>query len=340
MLKGSGMFGLERQVRFLVEQYYDVQKLRVEAFNRIVAFAGSQVESESRNVDASHFERETHEHGASHYMLETHVRNASHQSNEPHDKIASHTVSETQMRDASHEEIETQVENASQYKTETHIASAVKPSALASKIISLKVEVPKEIAEIVWYHNSLLETEKQLAKRLDAWSSHNPIRIVYLSKIVGIGKILSSGIIAWLTPISRFSNISKLWSYCGLNPSQKRRKGEKLGYNPRLKTLLWKVASSFEKQNAKKSQYRKLYETQKAYYLNRPDLKVKVDAEEKGIKGHIRNMTLRYVEKRFLADLWLTWRKLENLPTTEPYAISILNHTGFETPKVDMEERA
>jgi len=266
---------MERQIRFLVESYYDTQKLRVETFNRIVA----------------------------------HVK--------------SHLLPETQRI------------RASQNTCETHTCAASKPSIIAHQIITQKVKPPKEIDELVWFHNALHETEKQLAKRLDAWSREHKIRLNYLREIKGIGPILSSGLISWLEPISRFANISKLWSYCGLSPTQKREKGKKLGYNPRLKTLMWKIASSFEKQNSKKSQYRKLYETQKTYYLNRPDLKARIEAKEKGIKGHIRNMTLRYVEKRFLADLWLTWRKLEGLPITEPYAITILKHEHFENPKTD-----
>ena len=278
---------MERQIRFLVEQYYDVQKLRVEAFNRIVAY------------------------------------------------VKSHCNHETQSSIASHRNSENHATSASQAKIENQYMNARKPSILAHQIVTLKTPVPKEISEIVWYHNALYETEKLLAKRLDGWSREHKIRLNYLREIKGIGPIFSSGLIAWLEPISRFNNISKLWSYCGLSPTQKRIKGKKLGYNPRLKTLMWKIALSFEKQSSKKSQYRKLYETQKNYYFNRADFKAKIEAKEKGVKGHIRNMTLRYVAKRFLADLWLTWRKLEGLPITEPYAIAILKHEHFEKPKTD-----
>jgi len=301
---------MERQIRVLVEQYYDIQKLRVEAFNRVVAYVKSHANLETQPANASHVESENQFVGASQGQLETHFVNAS------------------------QNKLETQPANASHKSHETHLLGA-KPSVLAHQIVTLKVEVPKEISEVVWFHNSLHETEKQLAKRLDGWSREHKIRLNYLREIKGIGPIFSSGLIAWFEPISRFDNISKLWSYCGLSPTQKRVKGKKLGYNPRLKTLMWKIGSSFEKQKSQKSQYRKLYETQKNYYLNRADLKAKIETKEKGIKGHIRNMTLRYVEKRFLADLWLTWRKLEGLPITEPYAIAILKHEHFEKPKTD-----
>jgi hypothetical protein len=53
-------------------------------------------------------------------------------------------------------------------------------------------------------------------------------------------------------------------------------------------------------------------------------------AGEKGIIGHIRNMTLRYTVKRFLADLWIAWRQLEGLPITLPYAHAVKGHVDYE----------
>jgi hypothetical protein len=60
-----------------------------------------------------------------------------------------------------------------------------------------------------------------------------------------------------------------------------------------------------------KSPYRKYYEEKKKYYQeNRKDW----------TKLHIHNAALRYAVKRFLADLWVEWGELENLPTTPPYS--------------------
>jgi hypothetical protein len=233
---------LEQQIRFLVESYYDIQKLRVETFNRIVAYVKSNPEKFSQA------------------------------SCETQNKSASHVPSETQAGSTSHE------------ADGTRDNRAVKPSVIAKALVSGKIKPTKEISELVWYHNSLYETEKQLAKRLNAWSKHHPIRIHFLNRIQGIGRVLSSGVIAWLSPISRFPNISKLWSYCGLAPQHKRRRGEKLGYNPRVKTLMWKVATSIEKQNPAKSFYRRIYEQKKQYYMQRADLKQAVEQGQKGVK--------------------------------------------------------
>jgi hypothetical protein len=322
---------LEQQIRFLVESYYDIQKLRVETFNRIVAYVKSNPEKfsqyivETQHNHASHDVAETHNTFASQEVLGTHLNNASQK------------FIETQIADASHKTVETRKGNASRLAIETQAADAVKPSVIAKALVSGKIKPPKEISELVWYHNSLYETEKQLAKRLNAWSKHHAIRIHFLNRIQGIGGVLSSGVIAWLSPISRFPNISKLWSYCGLAPQHKRRRGEKLGYNPRVKTLMWKIATSFEKQNPAKSFYRRIYEQKKQYYMQRADLKQAVEQGQKGAKLHIRLLALRYTAKRFLADLWLQWRRLEGLPVTKPYAHAVLGHVDFQEWQPDKD---
>ena len=272
---------MEQEIRLLTESYYDLQHLRIETFNRIVAYVKSHERIETQVIDASH-----------HYV-------------ETHKKTADNTK---------------------------------KFSTIANQMVNGKIEVPADIGNIVWYHNMLHETEKELAKRLNAWSSKHPIRIRYLSLIRGIGPVFSSALIAWLSPISRFDNISRLWSYSGLAPGQKRVRGQKLGYNPRLKTLMWKIASSFEKQNAKRSVYRKLYDEKKKYLLKRPDLAKAIRKKEKGARLHVRLLAMRFVEKRFLANLWLTWRAMEKLPVTKPYAIDQMEHSGYEEPAVDREQ--
>jgi len=311
----------EEQIRFLVESYYDIQKLRVETFNRIVAYV-------QNNLD----------------------------------------------KFTSQRKVENQKTNASQTLPENRRGSAPKPSKIVYEILRGKIRVPSDIKDLVWYHDSLFATEKELRKKLNGWSRTHPIRRAFCDKVRGIGGVLSSGLIAWIHPISRFPTISKLWGFAGLsathyeseckeghkfitvskpercwvrvgkkrkpcnaelvrsvfvNSPPKKKAGYVLFVNLKLKTLCWKVATSFEKQKPKKSFYRRLYDRQKEYYHNRPDLK-----EE--IPKHIQLMTLRYVEKRFLADMWVKWRKLEGLPVTKPYAIDILRKGEYEEWKPDV----
>lgn len=234
---------------------------------------------------------------------------------------------ETQLKNASHFSDETQGGNVSHDSDETlkSVASLIekkKYSEVARLVCKGKFRI-EELDELVWFHNKLLETEKEIYKRLDLWSKEFEIRKKYLNHIKGIGPVLASGLIAWLYPIERFPKVSKLWSYCGLAPGQKRKRGEKLNYNPRLKTLCWKIWNSFIKVKGK---YREFY------------LKFKEDCKKKHpdwTKLHIHNYAGRKTVKLFLSHLWETWRKLEGLPVTEPYPIQILGHSEFIPPFTD-----
>ncbi|PYB68144.1 hypothetical protein DMB44_05335 [Thermoplasma sp. Kam2015] len=86
--------------------------------------------------------------------------------------------------------------------------------------------------------------------------------------------------------------------------------------NTRLKATLFKVATSFEKLSADKSQYRALYEAKKAEYASREGIN----------KGHARMMALRYVEKRFLVNLHVVWMRGIGKEVT-PYEATLPNHT-------------
>ena len=258
------------QIRQLVDYYYDVQKLRISVFNRLIAYI----------------------------------------------KLRGYNV------------LETQEENASQTSLKK-VKVTLKPSEIAKEMTAGKCEVPPDLETYVWLHNNLYAIEKEFSKTLDKWSKDHPIRIHFLNRVQGIGGVLASGVIAWLSPISRFPNISKLWKYCGLAPGQRRVRGQPCGYNPKLKSLMWKIATSFEKQNPEKSFYRRIYEQKKKYYMEREDIRRRLESGEKGVQPHVRMMTLRYTVKRFLADLWVQWRKLEGLPITKPYAHGVLGHTEY-----------
>ena len=108
----------------------------------------------------------------------------------------------------------------------------------------------------------------------------------------------------------------------------KRKKGYHIFMNSRLKTTLFKIATSFEKQQGDKSQYRMLYDFKKAEYSGRKELQ-----DEKGGKGHMRMMAFRYIEKRFLVNLHVVWSLGMGIEVT-PYEATLKNHT-IEEIKTD-----
>ena len=88
-------------------------------------------------------------------------------------------------------------------------------------------------------------------------------------------------------------------------------------FNPFLKTkLVGVLGPSFLR--AGDNPYRMIYDDYKHRIQNMP-----VHAEK--TKGHIHNMAIRYMVKRFLADLYIAWRTVEGLPVADEYSVAKLH---------------
>jgi len=111
---------------------------------------------------------------------------------------------------------------------------------------------------------------------------------------------------------------------------QKRTVGYQSNWNNKLKTLAWKASSSFVKQPAAKSKYRKLYDKIKKDEHKLHPTKKKVNGKIQFNDGHLHNRAMRKVSKIFLAHVWQTWRRQQGLPATEPYAKQLLGHSTVE----------
>jgi len=64
-------------------------------------------------------------------------------------------------------------------------------------------------------------TEKWIGKQLIAFAEGSVFYNTWLGETKGIGPVLASGLISGIRDINRFSNISKLWKYCGLSVSNR-----------------------------------------------------------------------------------------------------------------------
>ncbi|RLJ07016.1 MAG: hypothetical protein DRP16_04235, partial [Candidatus Aenigmatarchaeota archaeon] len=278
-------------------------------------FVLSHERSESRGVNASR------------KILESQSNNASRTKNEPHDKFASRQLPEAQKRNASQKILETQKINASQIDFESHEVYA-SPPAFETHFLNAFSSLLREIEDLIWFHNKLYETERELYGRIDRWSREHPLRKEFLNKVKGIGPILASGLIAWLcNPILKANYVSQIWGYCGLAPNQERKRGEKLSYNPHLKTFCWKIGQSFIKFPCFG---RKLYEAfRKDCERKHPDWS----------KLHCHNWARRKVVKLFIASVWEMWREMNGLPVTEPYPIEYLGHKDKITPEKWVEKK-
>lgn len=90
-----------------------------------------------------------------------------------------------------------------------------------------------------------------------------------------------------------------------------RKTRRSITFNPFLKTKLYVLATSFLKQGGDHP-YRAIYDAYKHRLETHPEHAQKT-------KGHRHNMAMRYMIKMFLLDLYTVWRPLDGLPVAPPY---------------------
>ncbi len=184
----------------------------------------------------------------------------------------------------------------------------------------------------------LEEQEAHHFRRLESVLKEYPIYNQFLLGVKGCGTAMS-GVILSEIDITRSKYASSLWKVAGLDVAPdgagRSRKKEHLvecqytskdgesktrvgiTFNPWLKTKLYVLATCLIKAGGP---YADVYRNYKFRIEHMP-------AHAEKSKGHRHNMAMRYMTKRFLADLYTVWRKLEGLPVYDDYATSKLGYT-------------
>jgi len=119
----------------------------------------------------------------------------------------------------------------------------------------------------------------------------------------GVGLLSLAAIVGEAGDLSAYSNPAKLWKRLGLavmpDGTRQRRIGgvEALdhGYSPARRSVVWNVGACIVKAGGPLKQ---IYDARKVYETDRVETKM-----------HAHNRAQRFVEKRFLRDLWSAWRK-------------------------------
>jgi hypothetical protein len=145
-----------------------------------------------------------------------------------------------------------------------------------------------------------------------------------LTNIRGVGPVMAARIISQID-ITKVSKVSALWKWAGLAVSDGKadrpKKGEKLSYNPRLKSTMFLFS---DVQIKTRGPYREDYDRAKEQYQkSHPDKTPK----------HIHMMAMRKASKLFLSHLWTEWRTAEGLPVEAPYIHTVGGHTNIITPQ-------
>lgn len=198
--------------------------------------------------------------------------------------------------------------------------------------------------ELVNSYCQLKALEDAKCKTLEIQLEQFPIWMEFLKSVRGCGPLMAAVLISTFDP-HRGRYVSSFWRYAGydvvvLPDGTTEGRGKKaahlvdreyiaadgttqirksITFNPWLKSKLYVLGTSFLKAN---SPYRIHYDNYKHRLTSNPNLNL--------TKGHIHARAMRYMMKMFLKDLYLEWRKLENLPIHEDYAsakLGMQHHT-------------
>lgn len=155
--------------------------------------------------------------------------------------------------------------------------------------------------------------------------------------------------------IERFHSVSALWKYAGLNTERyckdcdktvaeedvfcphcdsanlwgrapKRRRGQRITWNPKLKMVCYNIGKSFVR--VRSSQYRAYYDEYKAFY--------NAKYPERS-KGHRDAMARRKTVKLFLSHLFEMWYRLKGLTPPKPYVIEHGGRVHYIPPPESQE---
>ncbi len=156
----------------------------------------------------------------------------------------------------------------------------------------------------------LMEKEKEVIKKLESkfkLQTNSLGKLVekhslwnrYLENEKGIGAVVAGGLIAGIKRASRFENKYSLRHYAGMVT----KKGDQT-FNHNLKRTLYFFAEGIIK--SRTPTWRELYDNMKIYYANKyPDWK----------KGRVDNYARKFVQTKFLDDLYKKMVEVENAIT-------------------------
>jgi hypothetical protein len=215
-----------------------------------------------------------------------------------------------------------------EYLRQYEIANGIKPHELA--YLERTFEVAKDTQA----------TEFKYAAMMGDYMDNEPLYNMWLKNIKGIAAIYSSGLLKNFGYCDRFQYASSLRRYCGYDPdgAKGRVKGQQLHYNPKAKTLIWKITDSFVK--FRTETYRDIYDTTKEKELalmekHGKGKEIIIDGVKKTTVKSLGHADLRAKRKMgeiFLTHYWLIARLLAGLPISNPYPHDKLGHKTFIMP--------
>jgi hypothetical protein len=195
--------------------------------------------------------------------------------------------------------------------------------------------------------------EQQNARFLQKYAEASPVGRWCLAQH-GIGPVIAAGCLAHID-ITKAPTAGHIFSFFGLNPTVKWKKGEKRPWNADGKQIAWHAGECFKRaSNHPDCYYGAIYRIHKQLliernengfnteraktFFTRSDEVKKILATGKLPPGNLDSQACRYAAKMFLSHLHgvMFWCHYGKVPP-KPYAISILGHAHeIKIPHLNM----
>lgn len=164
---------------------------------------------------------------------------------------------------------------------------------------------------LVEARDSVAKHRAAVEKRLVKLAKQLPVA-PWVESVRGVGLASLAAIVGEAGDLSNYDNPAKLWKRMGLavmpdGGRQRRIGGEAAlehGYSPARRSVVWNIGACIVKAGGP---LKAIYDARKVY-----------EAERVETKAHAHNRAQRYVEKRFVRDLWVAWRKAEGVTNHRP----------------------
>jgi len=194
-------------------------------------------------------------------------------------------------------------------------------------IQEVAVEPPEVLRDVL---SDLESVEKKLYRELEKIVRGHQLYLQYLQYVDGVGPAISAYLVTVLNP-ARFETVSKMWKYCGLHVENgrapRRVAGQRTGWNPVARTMMWKLGESFRKVGGF---YRMMYQR-----FFEESLRKHPDWTKAHHLAHARRVTV----KLFLAHWHTVGRVLQELPVRKPYICEKQPHQCIP-PVLDTDDPA
>lgn len=239
-----------------------------------------------------------------------------------------------------HSSFETHPSIASAFTFPTEILQAYR---IYKQVQSALVRITNQIKAIQKYdphHGAILTLNEMLLAGKDPYK-HTEKQIVASVRTLPVWKAWGKGVrglaenslgqlLGETGDLSNYSSVAKVWKRMGLavvnghrqqnwsatrkgfTKSENVEMAQQMGYKARRRSLMHVIGSNLIR--AKNPYYRSVYDARKEYELERlPDKDPVTGKKNKSKKSHAHARALRYMEKRFLKDLWKQWRAISGM---------------------------